>query len=131
MNDEIIKYLLGRVIELEKQVAHSECPCVVEERKDNERSEKQKACDHVYPEPKPGVPGGSLLGGLTYNICTKCGQMKPFTFDINQTTDRTIYNPLVRQPVCDHEYENPWFGITSPSCKKCGYNPTNNYTIYC
>ena len=26
----------------------------------------------------------------------------------------------ISEDSCQHEYPNPWFGITAPSCKKCG-----------
>lgn len=31
---------------------------------------------------------------------------------------------------CQHEYENPWFGITPPCCKKCGV-PAHQMTFTC
>jgi len=31
---------------------------------------------------------------------------------------------------CQHEYPNPWLGITPPSCKKCGQQ-AYQYTVTC
>lgn len=29
------------------------------------------------------------------------------------------HEPWIVKNSCQHEYPNPWFGVTPPSCKKC------------
>jgi hypothetical protein len=120
MNDELIKYLLGRILELEKQVKHSECPCVVEEREEEELQVKQENCDHVYPENLSLATGSTSI--IYQSICVKCGKYKPLQFDIN---DHKIANVN-----CEHEYPSPWFATIPPNCIKCGQKGPH-YVVTC
>lgn len=37
----------------------------------------------------------------------------------------------ISEDTCQHEYPNPWFGVTPPCCKKCGQIAQQMLTVTC
>lgn len=70
LQNEIIKYLLGRVLVLEKD--HKQCPCVVKKQNDATLEEKRKKCGEI----KPYCPHDFDISRLV-PICKLCGYTTP------------------------------------------------------
>lgn len=54
-------------------------------------------------------------------VCAKCGRSNAPDLDTCPCfTNITINSPNISVgSTCQHEYPNPWHGITPPVCKKC------------
>lgn len=53
----------------------------------------------------------------------RIAELEKLTIPVSTPISVPFVQPTQIQPfivTCQHEYPSPWFGITPPSCKKCG-----------